>query len=69
MTTQADPDAAEWNARIFMMQMERTVAARELREYQIEPSLADVEQWLASSPRQKRRLMELWAAMNASYSK
>ena len=69
MSTQADLDQAAWDTRILTAQLERVAAARELREYQIEPSPADVEAWLASSPRQKRRLMELWAAFNASYSK
>jgi hypothetical protein len=61
--------AADQDLKLLQMQFERVAAARELREALIEPSPADVEAWLASTPRQKRHLMELWAAFNASYSK
>jgi hypothetical protein len=69
MTTLADLDTAEWNMRIMAQQLERAAAVRELREFQIEPSPADVENWLAASPRSRRRLMESWAVFNASYTK
>jgi hypothetical protein len=64
----ADLEAAEQNVKLLNMQFERVAAERELRGYGINASPADVEQWVASSPRQKRRLMELLAAMDAAYS-
>jgi hypothetical protein len=62
-------DSAEWDVKLLTAQFERTAAARELAEHQINASPADVESWLAATPRQKRRLMELWATFNSSYTK
>jgi hypothetical protein len=62
-------DDAEWSVKLLTAQFERAAAVNELREALIEPSPADVENWLASTPRQRRRLMELWAIFNSSYTK
>jgi hypothetical protein len=62
-------DDAEWSVKLLTAEFERAAAARELAEHQINASPADVESWLAATPRQKRRLLELWYIFNSSYTK
>jgi hypothetical protein len=64
---QADIDAAELHARVVTAQMQRAVAARELRDMGISPSPADTEAWITATPQQKRRLAMAWAVMQVSY--
>jgi hypothetical protein len=62
-------DSAEWDVKLLTAEFERTAAARELAEHQINASPADIEAWIAATPRTRRKLLELWHIMNASYSK
>jgi hypothetical protein len=60
-------DEEELRSRILSAKVQRIAAASELRAAQINPSPADVEAYVASTPRQKHRLMMAWAVLNASY--
>jgi hypothetical protein len=60
-------DDAEWGVKLLTAQFERAAATRELAEHQINASPADIEAWIAATPRTRRKLLELWYIMNESY--
>lgn len=59
-------DAEEVQASAMIAALERAVIERELRELHINPSPADVEAYLAMTPRQRRSANLLWAVLNTT---
>jgi hypothetical protein len=60
-------DATDLQAQILVGKVIRASAVRDLTELGINPSLADVEAWVAATPKQRVSLAKAYAIYMASY--
>ena len=69
MSSQSDYDASELNIKLLSAQFERAATARELAGMGItSASPADIESYIAMTPRQRRQANMAWLVLNASYT-